>query len=256
MESKKMDKTYKILFWVFGSFTILAILLTGIYALGSLGHEFNPWGYRASLDPTDVAIEPPLDCLEIYSGRAFGIYNAINFAGCRDEIIVNGKPLESRYNLDFGNKTVSVDLNGLMLQADKKNILNFDAEYRGDTQTIRIPIKIENGTVENLKGLLIIFSPTIALILLTIIYFLKKKLKVDLAFVRKLKKISLYSLLGAIISIGLAIVTTIGGYNNFVTALLFPLSLILILVLLPLGLLLLIITQLILWIWSDNHKGK
>src|SRR3989344_8433739 len=151
MESKaqKINKTYKTLFWIFGIMTLIMFFLLLIVEIGSIGHDFYPWGIRVSFNQSEVTIEPDIPCLFFNNYWSQGAYNLVIAKGdCTGDLQVNGARLNLYhfYWIYYENNTASVEINNFTIIANQDNNYTFifPIEYNGETSTVKIPVFVEN----------------------------------------------------------------------------------------------------------------
>lgn len=180
------------------------MLLFALFLGASLGHDFNQWGYIAWFDSSKISIEPNISCLSLRNSWGQGSGNLVLFDGCRDNIKINEKNL-SYCNKDrcaywneikYKNGLFIIEINNqtFSTSAEEDYVFKIPAEYNHTISMIVIPLEIVDGTLKNILGLLLIFSP--ALLFLATFFFYLLHQKPSLKSMVNLRKILLCVVIG------------------------------------------------------------
>lgn len=251
-----MKKIYEVLFWILGTSSVVFIFLFAVFLGASIGHDFNQWGYRAYFDSWEVTIEPEISCLRLRDTWAQGRGNLIIFDGCARQVKMSNRSLSTWNVLHWENETVITEINNQTFSttAEEKYVLKIPVEYNQSISVISIPLEVVNGTRENIMGLLTIFFPATALLILFAVYLFREKPEITL--IRKLRKVFFYIIM-SIILFCLLLFTPPLLHNIFGIMFIFLVVPFLVLIF-PFLLILLIITQIAIWIRKEeiNHHQK
>lgn len=166
MKYEKCTHIYHILLLVFGTLTLLNVIIFGLYVSVSVGHNFNPWGMRIWFSASDVSFEPNLSCT-IRNDWAQGAYNAIFPKECSN-VTVNGEEISwETYLLNFDGEKIRTNINGIDLETGLEDnyILSFPASQGDMRSNVAIELHLENGTLHNILKLCIFFLPTILFVI-------------------------------------------------------------------------------------------
>lgn len=224
----KIRKFYKISFSILGILSMLIFFLTIVYILGSLGHDFSPWGMRVGVNESGVSSNPSIPCLKINHELAQVSYNYIVFRMCSKET-EGSYPSYGYFPLTYANGTVILYLNDQLPFEDsnghdvinyhkspiianvsnnytlkfymefKDNKLYFPSAKTETSSLVQVPLYIVDGTKGNATGLLLLFSPVVLLLVLFVFYLIHKQINPALKPVTK--KTRRYGILSCIIAI-------------------------------------------------------